>query len=83
MAYVERSDEELFAAWEKVYAGYPEFDEPIFAVGGEFCTPRKMLRMAKTDDQSTCYHMLIKVLRNWAKKHDRDPLDILNPSSAS
>lgn len=82
MAYVERTDEEIIAAWERLLDRHPRPDDKsdqrnCFILYGKLYSPREMVEALRSG-HAVFIEMQVHFFRAVAKKHNEDPVDVLD-----
>lgn len=73
MAHVERTDQEIIAAYEKWLENHLQPDKPSISFG-QYYTPRELVTAIK-DTDSYVFITFVRNVHNDAKKYDQDPLE--------
>lgn len=77
MAYIERTDEEIIAAWEKWLERHPSPDEKhLESITGESWTPRESIAALKRGEQPF-KEVMVDTIRKFAKEWNEDPVDLI------
>lgn len=79
MPYVERTDEEIIAAWERFRDRDPAPDEPIVIVGSQPYTSGQLVEALKNHEEEIAKFGL-EFVRELARQADEDPVTILDNS---
>ena len=76
MAYVERTDEEIIAAFERNIEKYKSYDLLFMRIDNVWLTARETIGALRRGD-SVVTEIVTNFFRNFAKKYDTDPVDYL------
>lgn len=82
MPYVERTDEEIIAAYERWLARHPEPDEPVLVSGYNEYSVRQLVAAIKNREHPV-YAVHVEQLRKMAKEYDEDPVQLIDQSGNS
>ena len=84
MAYVERTDEEIIAAWERAVERSSRPDARLMPVlaeeeadGVRFVTPREFIHGLKTGDESLRF-LFVELMREGAKASNEDIVAVID-----
>lgn len=77
MPYVERTDEEIIAAFERWVARHPEPDRPTVSIGDKSYSPRELCEVMKSHEDDW---INLELFRKMAKEYDVDPVEIIDRS---
>ena len=73
MPYVERTDEEIIAAWERWMSRHPDPDKFVFSVGITQYSPRRFVEALKAKDEFLM-KVFVEGARRAAKEYNHDPV---------
>ncbi len=77
MAYIERTDEEIIAAWERWILRHPQADRVAVSIGSEQYTSREVVEALKAGDELLT-RIFVGNLKKYAIENGLDPVEVID-----